>query len=162
MMIQKIISGGQTGADIAAIDAAIASGINYGGWLPKGRKTEDGPLDTRYKNFLEHPSGSYPKRTERNVKDSDATLIFTRGKLKGGSKLTADFAESWGKPYLHIDLNLADIEKVVFCIKTWITEKKVDVLNVAGTRASKDVDIYNDVFLILKNVLNKKTIHPID
>ncbi len=156
MIIKKIISGGQTGADIAAVDAAIASGICYGGWLPKGRKTEHGPLDTQYKNFQEHSSSSYPKRTEQNVKDSDGTIIFTRGKLKGGSKLTADFAESWGKPYLHIDLNLADMEKVVFCIKTWITEKGVGVLNVAGTRASKDKDIYNDVFLILTNCFKQK------
>ena len=155
MIIEKIISGGQTGVDIAAIDASIANGKNYGGWLPKGRKTENGPLDVRYSGFQELSSGSYPKRTEQNVKDSDATIIITRGKLKGGSKLTADLAESWGKPYLHVDLSLTDKEQIVIAIEDWIIEKRVEILNVAGTRASKDGEIYNDVFYIFEKLFQK-------
>src|SRR5665647_363505 len=152
MIIKKIISGGQTGVDIAAIDASIANGVNYGGWLPKGRKTETGPLDVRYNRFQELSSGSYPKRTEQNVKNSDATIIITRGRLKGGSKLTADLAESWGKPYLHVDLSLTDKEQIVIAIEDWIIEKRVEILNVAGTRASKDGEIYNDVFFIFEKL----------
>ena len=79
-MIRKIISGGQTGADIAGLDAAIAHKIPYGGWVPRGRKTENGPLDEKYVMQL-MLSGSYPKRTEQNVKDSDGTIIY-----QGGSK----------------------------------------------------------------------------
>ena len=86
-MLKKIISGGQTGADIAGIDAAIASGLSYGGWLPKGRRTEDGPLPETYA-LQEMKTRGYPKRTEQNVIDSDGTVIFVRGKLTGGSDLT--------------------------------------------------------------------------
>ncbi len=86
-MIKKIISGGQTGADRAALDVALKLGISHGGWIPKGRKAEDGPLPDKYQ-LREMPTGSYPKRTEQNVLDSDGTLIIARGKLTGGSDLT--------------------------------------------------------------------------
>ena len=74
-MIKKIISGGQTGADRAALDVAIKLGIRHGGWIPKGRKTEDGPLSDKYQ-LQEMPTASYPARTEQNVIDSDGTLII--------------------------------------------------------------------------------------
>ena len=90
-MIQKIISGGQTGADMVGIDAAIDCYVPYGGWLPKGRKTEDGPLPDTYADFQVMTRGGYPKRTEQNVIDSDGTVIFTYGKLSGGSLLTKKF-----------------------------------------------------------------------
>jgi len=86
-MLQKIISGGQTGADRAALDFAIGFDIPHGGWIPKGRKTEDGVLPDKYK-LKEMPTASYPKRTEKNVLDSDGTLILSHGKLTGGSALT--------------------------------------------------------------------------
>jgi len=82
-MIQKIISGGQTGADRAALDFAIKRGIPHGGWIPKGRKTEDGTLPEKY-HLLEMPTGSYSKRTEKNILDSDGTLIVSHGLLTGG------------------------------------------------------------------------------
>ena len=83
-MITKIISGGQTGADRAALDVAMAHGIPHGGWIPKGRKTEGGPLPTKYQ-LQEMPTNSYPERTEKNVVDSDGTLIISHGELTGGS-----------------------------------------------------------------------------
>lgn len=86
-MIEKIISGGQTGADRAGLDVAIELGIPHGGWIPKGRKTEEGPLPAKYK-LKEMRTTSYPKRTEKNILDSDGTVIFTFGKLTGGSELT--------------------------------------------------------------------------
>jgi hypothetical protein len=79
-MIQKIISGGQTCADRAALDFAICHNIPYGGWVPKGRKTDDGTLPEQY-NLQEMPTGQYSKRTEKNVLDSDGTLIVSRGLL---------------------------------------------------------------------------------
>ena len=97
-MIQKIISGGQKGADIAGIDAAIACDIPYGGWLPKGRKTENGPLPERYTGFQVMIRGGYPKRTEQNVIDSDGTVIFTYGKLTPGSLMTQKFAKQHKNP----------------------------------------------------------------
>ena len=82
IMLKKIISGGQTGADQAALDVAIKLNIPHGGWIPKGRKTEEGPLSDQYQ-LQEMPTASYPKRTEQNIIDSDATLIFSHGKLTG-------------------------------------------------------------------------------
>ena len=87
-MLTKIISGGQTGADRAALDVAIELDIPHGGWIPKGKKTEAGVIPDKYQ-LKEMPTASYPKRTEQNVIDSDGTLILTHGKLTGGSALTA-------------------------------------------------------------------------
>jgi hypothetical protein len=103
MAITKIISGGQTGADVAGLDAAINHAIPHGGWIPKGRLTEDGPLPAKYQ-LQEMPTASYPKRTAQNVIDSDGTVIFTHGTLIGGSALTRKIALQRGKPVLHIDL----------------------------------------------------------
>lgn len=101
-MLTKIISGGQTWAYRAALDVAIELGIPHGGWIPKGRKTEDGVLP--YKHQLqEMRTASYPKRTEQNVIDSDGTLILSHGKLTGRSALTVKMAMKHGRPYLHVD-----------------------------------------------------------
>ena len=81
-MIKKIISGGQTGADQAGLEAAIELGIAHGGWIPKGRKTEDGPLPAKYK-LKEMGTTSYPKRTEQNILDSEGTVIYNVGKQQG-------------------------------------------------------------------------------
>jgi len=96
-VIDKIISGGQTGADRAALDAAIELDIPHGGWIPKGRKTEDGGLPEKY-HLKEMPTGSYAARTEQNVIDSDGTLIVSHGKLNGGSALTRRLAKKHKRP----------------------------------------------------------------
>ena len=103
-MLTKIISGGQTGADQAALDIAIKLNIPHGCWIPKGRLTENGPLPGKYQ-LQEMPSGSYPKRTEQNVIDSDGTVIFSQGKLTGGSALTGKTAEKHARPWLHLDMD---------------------------------------------------------
>ncbi|MFO7970885.1 MAG: putative molybdenum carrier protein [Desulfobacterales bacterium] len=103
-MVKKIISGGQTGADRAALDVAIKLGVLHGGWIPKGRLTENGMLDDRY-HLKEMETANYNKRTEQNVIDSDGTLIISHGKLTGGSEYTRDMALEHGRPWLHIDLN---------------------------------------------------------
>jgi hypothetical protein len=119
-MIKKIFSGGKTGDDRAALDVAIKFNILHGGWIPKGRLTEDGPLPDKYQ-LQEMSTTSYPKRTEQNVIDSDGTVIFTHGSLKGGSKLTQKLASKHDKPCLHINLNeIPDYP-------TWLTTK--DCLN---------------------------------
>src|SRR4029077_925972 len=98
----KIVSGGQTGADRAALDWAIARGIPHGGWCPKGRRAEDGIIAPSYK-LHKTPSIHYVERTEWNVRDSDGTIIFTvRTTLSGGSLKTAEFARKYGRPWLHV------------------------------------------------------------
>jgi len=151
-MIQKIISGGQTGADQGALDAAIKLGIPHGGWIPKGRPTENGKLPDKYK-LKEMPTKSYPKRTEQNVIDSDGTLIITHGKLTGGSKLTQKVAKKHDRPCIHIDLNKTLVFMASSEINSWIIENGIEVLNVAGSRASKDAEIYKDSFDIVKGAV---------
>ena len=97
-----LVAGGQVGADWAALDWAIEEGVRHGGWCPRGRRTEDGPLPDFYR-LRETLDSGYLQRTDWNVRDSDATLVFTLSdKLDGGSKRTADFAEWLCKPWLHV------------------------------------------------------------
>jgi len=151
MMIGRIISGGQTGADQGALDFAIKHGIRHGGWIPKGRKTEDGILPEKY-HLKEMPTTSYPKRTEKNIKVSDGTIIFSRGKLTGGSALTRKIAKQQFKPRLHIDLDKMNEAEAAQSIRVWIDEQGVQMLNVAGPRASKDPGIHDIVMGIFENV----------
>lgn len=149
-MIQKIISGAQIGADRAGIDAAIESGLEYGGWIPKGENL-NGIVPEKYTELTEVPRGGYPKRTEQNVIDSDGTVIFTYGKLTTGSALTKKFALKHKKPILHIDLDTA--LKTSTVIKAWIQENNIQVLNVAGRSASKAPGIYEHVKAIICEIL---------
>ena len=96
-MITKIISDDKTGAAQEVLDFAIENGIPHGGWIPKGRKTEDGILPDKY-HLDEMPTASYPKRTEKNILDSDGTVIFSRGKITGGSALTKKLAKQHDRP----------------------------------------------------------------
>jgi hypothetical protein len=150
-MVQKIISGGQTGADQAALDVAIKLGMSHGGWIPKGRLTENGRLDDKY-HLKEMETPNYNKRTEQNVIDSDGTLILSHGKLTGGSEYTREMAVGHGRPWLHIDLNRTESFHAAKQIKFWLAERKIEVLNVAGPRASKDPDIYPATVHILETV----------
>jgi hypothetical protein len=151
-MIEKIISGGQTGADRAALDVAIRLGIPHGGWIPKGRIAEDGRLSERYR-LQEIPTDSYPARTEQNVIDSDGTLIIARGKLTGGSNYTRKMTLKHKKQLLGIDLNLISHFDGASLAASWIKLQRVKILNVAGPRASKDFEIYRDVVTILEKTI---------
>jgi Circularly permutated YpsA SLOG family len=151
-MIKKIISGGQTGADQAALDVAIELGIPHGGWVPKGRKTERGPLPNKYQ-IQEMPTASYPARTEKNVVDSDGTLIISHGEMTGGIEYTARMAQKHDKPWMHMDANQSSVEAAVQMIKAWTSGNEIEVLNVAGPRASKDRRIYATTREILRAVL---------
>jgi hypothetical protein len=135
----KILSGGQTGADRAALDFALENNIAYGGWCPKGRMAEDGTLDAKYL-LRETPSDNYLERTEWNVRDSDATVVFTRSeKVTGGSKQTMAFARKLKKPCLHLHQGLLAVsEKLIL----FIEKHHVRRLNVAGSRESEEPGIY--------------------
>jgi hypothetical protein len=136
-VITKIVSGGQTGADRAALDFAIAFSIPHGGWCPKGRSAEDGQIEPRY-NLKETPGGGYLQRTEWNVRDSDATVVFSISQeLTGGSKRTVEFAEKHGKPWLHLSAQSAG-PQATRLLREFIGQHNVRVLNVAGPRASEE------------------------
>lgn len=151
--IRLIISGGQTGADQGALDAAIACGVPHGGSIPAGRKTEAGPLSNRYQ-LEELESDLYPVRTEKNVVDSDATLIISHGPLSGGSALTKAIARRRGKPYLHIDCATTTPEETAALVCRWCRDHRVAILNVAGPRASSDPLIYGKVRQIVSQLLD--------
>jgi hypothetical protein len=135
--VEKIISGGQTGVDRAALDVALAMGIDCGGWCPKGRRAEDGPIPSRYP-LAETASPSYSQRTKRNVRDSDATLILSRGQPRGGTLLTKRTAVELGKPCLSIDLGAPE---ALAEVREWLARHAVRVLNVAGPRESQSPSI---------------------
>ena len=143
---QRIVSGGQTGADRAALDWALARGVPCGGWCPKGRRAEDGALDARYP-LTETPSEDYAQRTEWNVRDSDATVILSlAASLTGGSRLTRELAAKHRKPCLHLHPGL-DAPRL---LADFVRDQRVRVLNVAGPRASNEPGVYGYVQQVLE------------
>ena len=150
-MIKRIVSGGQTGVDRAALDVAIKLGIAHGGWIPRGRLTENGPLPKKY-HLKETSSSRYSVRTEKNVVDTDGTLILSHGELIDGTEYTRKMAIRHSRPWLHIDLVQTAAFHAATTITHWIREKKIEILNVAGARASEDPAIYSDTLSILESV----------
>ncbi len=152
--LEKIVSGGQTGVDRAALDVARELHIPFGGWCPKGRRAEDGIIDSCYA-LEETPSSDYRQRTEWNVRDSDGTLILSYGELSGGTKLTAGLVQKLKKPLfianlLTTDLNLENFRK-------WFESSGIKVLNVAGPRGSRDPGkVYAAAFCALRHLLVPK------
>jgi hypothetical protein len=153
-VIELIISGGQTGVDRAALDAAIFNNIPHGGTCPKGRLAEDGVLDKIY-NLIETDSSDPAVRTVLNIKNSDATLIFVPSlplKITDGTILTIDTVKNLNKKHLIIDLASAfqrsDIVK-------WVIESNARILNVAGPRESSSPGIYNATFSLLKPIFSE-------
>jgi hypothetical protein len=137
--LQKIISGGQTGVDRAALDAAMATGIPVGGWCPRGRLAEDGTIANRYL-LQETPSCRYRERTEWNVRDSDGTSVLYWGELQDGTLLTVKLAQDrYRRPLLLVNL-LEPIEPAE--IVDWIKQNDINTLNVAGPRESSRLGIY--------------------
>jgi hypothetical protein len=136
-VIQKIISGGQTGADRAALDFALAHGIPHSGWCPLGRMAEDGAIPARYQ-LIETPSPDYAQRTEWNVRDADGTVIFSVAPvLAGGSGYTAEIAQRDGKPLLHLSRE-RDGAMAGQKLRQFLTKHRIRTLNVAGPRHSQE------------------------
>lgn len=144
----KIISGGQTGVDRAALDAALFLGFPCGGVCPRGRLAEDGPIPLKYP-LKESRSPFYAARTRINVENSDATLIISDREPSGGTALTAEFTGASGKPFLIIRLDKGNCKHVGKVID-WLAENKVGILNVAGPRESGSPGIHEKckVFMI--------------
>ena len=147
-MIEKIVSGGQTGADRAALDVALELGIPCGGWCPKGRQAEDGRIDDWYP-LQETPSSDYRVRTRLNVEESDGTLVITRGPVTGGTALTIQLAREKGKPLLIVDLNPKPDPVPV---REWLKGEGIRTLNVAGPRESKMPGLHAYVVEFLRAV----------
>jgi hypothetical protein len=147
--VEKIISGGQTGVDRAALDVALAMGIDCGGWCPKGRRAEDGHIPSRYP-LSETASAMYSSRTRRNVRDSDATLIVSSGEPRGGTLLTQRTAAGLGKPCLWVDL---DAPLPLGEIRGWLAKHAVRILNVAGPRESQSPGITLSATRLLHELL---------
>jgi hypothetical protein len=151
--IRKIISGGQTGADRAALDFAIRQGIPHGGWCPRGRWAEDDELATRY-HLTETPGAAPAQRTEWNVRDSDGTVIFSLSPtLAGGSKKTQDFARRYGKPCLHLSKE-REGNDAAFKLKAFLRMHRIKVLNVAGPRHSGEPSVGSFVRSVLRRALS--------
>lgn len=145
----RIVSGGQTGVDRAALDVAAELGLERGGWCPRGRRAEDGRIDERYP-LRETPLRDYAQRTEWNVRDSDATLILARGPLRGGTALTRDIARRYRRPLLVVDL---DRPPAAAEVRDWLEREGVRVLNVAGPRESGAPGIRAQAAAYLREVL---------
>ena len=137
----RILSGGQTGVDRAALDTAIALGIDHGGWCPSGRLAEDGPLPSTYL-LRETDTPVYSQRTALNIQDSDGTLILHRGQLKGGTLLTSRLAQQARRPLMLVQLGETLDRETASSLDVWINQHAIQVLNVAGPRESQEAGIY--------------------
>ena len=146
--VEKMISGGQTGVDRAALDAALELGIPCGGWCPKGRRAEDGIIPSRYP-LQESSSPDYSLRTELNVEDSDGTFILTWGPPAGGTLLTLKLCRKHHKPCLLIDLAQGSNASEV---REWIQYNSIQILNVAGPRESEAIGIHDRALDFLRTI----------
>jgi hypothetical protein len=149
----KIISGGQTGVDRAALDAVLRHGIESGGWCPTGRLDEFGRIPDCYP-LKELENGGFTERTLQNVKDSDGTVIIYPGKLSGGSEQTLHFCVDQRRPHEVIDASNVSTEKAAQLIAEFVRENKIDILNVAGPRASEWPEGYDYAFRTLDSFLD--------
>jgi putative molybdenum carrier protein len=151
--LREIWSGGQTGVDRAAWDAGRELGIAIGGWVPKGRLAEDGPVPSRYSECQETATADYAERTTANVRDSDATLILFRGALTGGSRFTREEAERLKRPLLAVDLEDESVSRAATSVTRWLAGISGTRLNVAGPRASTDPGGYAAALAVLLRAL---------
>lgn len=149
-----MISGGQTGVDRAALDAAMAAGLPVGGWCPRGRRAEDGRIAERYP-LRETPSAAYAQRTSWNVRDGDGTLILATAAPHGGTALTMREAKRHGKPLLHVALPDDDAHRRA---TTWLRENDIHTLNVAGPRESEAPGIYEHARQLLDGLFQSVTV----
>ncbi|MFQ5785390.1 MAG: putative molybdenum carrier protein [Alphaproteobacteria bacterium] len=154
-MIARLVSGGQTGVDRAALDVALALGVRCGGWCPRGRRAEDGVIAARYP-LRETSAAAYAQRTARNVRDSDATLVLLRGRAAGGTRATLRFAAWRRRPVLVVRLDRAGGRRVDARsgdVAGWLRSHRVRILNVAGPRESESPGVHADAVRFLRDLL---------
>ena len=151
-MLQKIVSGGQTGADRAALDAALEANFLCSGYCPKDRQSEDGPIDGKYP--LEEIEGGYRQRTWQNVIHSDGTVIFFEEEATGGTLLTIKYCQTHRKPHLLIDMTKQGVKNASAQALQFIEKHAIETLNVAGPRASECPSGYDYVKEVIATMLN--------
>ncbi|MCP4169150.1 MAG: molybdenum cofactor carrier [Fuerstiella sp.] len=162
--VTRIVSGGQTGVDRAALDAGLAAGIAIGGWCPRGRRSEAGTIPPHYP-LKETNARSYAVRTAWNVRDSDGTLIIVLDEISSGTKLTLAAAREQDKPFIVVHLRPSAAPGLfttenppndrIQSVVDWLRERRIRVLNVAGPRGSSHTDVYSEALefmtLLLRN-----------
>jgi hypothetical protein len=144
----KIISGGQTGVDRAALDAALKNAIECGGWCPAGRLDEFGTILEGYP-VKELKQGSFAERTMRNVKDSDGTLIVFSEEPRGGTQFTLECCKELQRPHKIIDASKASVEEAAQATADFVRENNIGILNVAGPRQTEWPEGYDYAFCVL-------------
>lgn len=149
----KIVSGGQTGVDRGALDAALEAGVACGGWCPAGRLAEDGVIDNRYP-LTPLASDSYAERTRKNVEDSDATLVIYYAEPDGGTALTVTLCEKLGRPHLLIDAAQVTQQAAADRALAFVKSNRIAILNVAGPRASKQPGGHAYTRAVVRALLN--------
>ena len=155
----RIISGGQTGVDRAALDAALNVGVSCGGWCPAGRRAEDGVIPLRYP-LSELPGGGYDERTHKNVEDSDATLVVVFGRASGGTARTIQFCRQLGRPHLVVDAAIVPLDEAVRRAVQFVTERDLRQLNIAGPRASGEPRAYAYAYALVRELCLRCTPSP--
>jgi hypothetical protein len=151
-MLSCVVSGGQTGVDRGALDAALDLSFPCGGWCPEGRQAEDGAIPARYP--LKELSGArYEERTRKNVEDSDGTLVMTFGPASGGTARTIDCCKELGRPHLIIDASVLPLEEAVRDAQRFIRDEGVGRLNVAGPRASGEPRAHGYAYRLVRELL---------
>jgi hypothetical protein len=150
----EIWSGGQTGVDRAALDCALELGLPHRGWIPRGRRAEDGPISERYTGLREAPTDQHDERTKLNVRDTDATLVLRWGEASGGTRLAMDTACSLNRTILDVDLAAMDVSEAAQLIAESLGRLRRPLrLNVAGPRASEAPAVYARARAVLNLVL---------
>jgi len=151
-IVDQIVSGGQTGVDRAALDAALQLKFACGGWCPRGRKAEDGSIDASYP-LEETPSRSYVQRTRWNVRDSDGTLVLTYGPATGGTALTLQIADELDQPSMMVDIASPLVVSQATAVQRWLHAQHIRILNVAGPRGSHHPDVHKRALSFVKTIL---------
>ena len=150
-MIKKIISGGQPGAEQAALDAAIKLDIPHAGWTYKGRKAEDGILPEEH-NLKEIDNPSYFKRLEKNIIDAEGTVILTYGQLQIGTKSVRQLADKHKKPCLPLDLKECTLNHAISSIRKWMDNHEIGEIFFTGSKPIAAPNIYEEVILIVEGI----------
>lgn len=168
-MVDKIVSGGQTGVDMAALDVAMASGIPCGGWCPQGRIHEKGRIPAEYplqeiRGDFKTEQENYDARTKKNIEDSDGTLVLIPKMsllphIKDGTRLTIQEAKDKAKPRLEIDLSQPSAQNIEAIVK-WIKAHHIKVLNIGGPRESSCPGVYQSTTQFLEQLFPQLGYHP--